>query len=73
MIEFLQGFDQQVVDGEPDGTAPVGVAAEKPAARFGRLVADGMGLAIYVEGVGMVLVIFGNRADTISSSSYSKS
>ncbi len=36
-----------------------------PLSRFGRLVADGMGLAIYVEGIGMVLVKFGNRTDTI--------
>src|SRR5258708_6573235 len=28
MIELLQSLDQQVVDGKPDGAAPVGVAAE---------------------------------------------
>src|SRR6516225_1972534 len=29
MVELLQRFDDQEIDGEPDRTAPVGVAAEE--------------------------------------------
>ena len=38
-MEFLQGFDDEEVQGKPDGTAPVGVAAELPGFRFGWRVA----------------------------------
>src|SRR6185503_12263438 len=40
MMKLLQRLDDQEVDGEPDRAAPVRVAAEQPAARFGRLVVD---------------------------------
>src|SRR5215472_5411260 len=36
MVEFLQRFDQQEVGGEPDRTAPVGVASEQIGRRFSR-------------------------------------
>src|SRR5260370_874959 len=35
-----QGFDDQKVDREPDGSAPVGVAAEQAGVGLTRLVAD---------------------------------
>jgi len=65
MIEFLQGFDKQVVYRKPDRPTPVGIAAEKSAFGLRRLVADGVGLAIHVEFVWMFLVKFGNRADAV--------
>ena len=35
IVEFLQGFDQEIVDGKPDRPAPVGVAAEDARAGLG--------------------------------------
>src|SRR2546427_3350262 len=34
VVELLKGLDQQVVDGKPDRSAPIGVAAEEARARF---------------------------------------
>src|ERR1700746_3659520 len=40
VMELLQRLDQQVVHGEPNGAAPIGVAAEQPCGRFARLIVD---------------------------------
>ena len=51
MIKFLQGLDQQVVDGEPDGAAPITVAAEEVAVRLAGDVPDGSRVAVdYQDG-----------------------
>src|SRR5579871_235740 len=65
VVELLQGLNQQIVDREPDRTAPVRVTAKQAAARFGRLIAHRVGLPIdgQLEGVG--LVIFAQRAHAI--------
>ena len=39
MIAF-ERFDEQVIEREPNWASPIGVAAEKAAHRFARLVAD---------------------------------
>ena len=36
VMEFLQRFDDQEIDREPDRSAPVGIAAEVPRFGFGR-------------------------------------
>ena len=41
VVEFLQRFDDEIIHWHPDGSAPVGVAAEQPRVGFGRLVRDG--------------------------------
>src|SRR5207249_4136432 len=38
VVELLKGLDQQVVDGKPDRSAPVGISAEEARARFCRFV-----------------------------------
>src|SRR5579872_5799592 len=44
VVVALQGFNQQVVHGKPNRSAPVRISAEQSGARFGRLVFD----AVYV-------------------------
>ena len=60
----MQRFDQQVVDRKPDRPAPVGVATKKPALGLGRLIVDGVRLAIHMKLVRIFSVESGNRADT---------
>src|SRR5262245_51359177 len=36
LVELVQALDDQIVERHPDRTAPIGVAAEKIALRFGR-------------------------------------
>src|SRR5579883_2746477 len=64
-VECLQSLDKQVVDGEPDGAAPVGVAAEEAGLRLRRFVSDGMRHAINVERVGMVGMVLAKRANAV--------
>src|SRR5438552_2085117 len=56
VIELLERLDQEVVDGKPHRPAPVGVAAEEPARRLGRLVVDAILHAVDVEQVGVLTV-----------------
>ena len=56
VMEFLERFDEQIVDGEPDGAAPVGVAAEDAGAGFGGLITDSVLVARRFEAIGVVLV-----------------
>ena len=39
IVKTLQRFDEQIVERKPDGSAPIGIAAELPGLRFGRRVA----------------------------------
>src|ERR1043166_610604 len=39
-MEFFERLDQQEVDREPDGAAPVGITAEQAGVGFSRLIAD---------------------------------
>src|SRR6516165_10607981 len=63
VMELLQRFDEQVIDGEPDRSAPVGIAAEKVGVRLAGLISDGMGHAANPEYVRVVLMDLRNRAD----------
>src|SRR5207248_5343805 len=56
VVKLLQGFDEQVVDGEPDRPAPVGIAAEEAAGRLGGLVPHAVAVAVELQHVWLVLV-----------------
>ena len=60
-MELLQRFDQEIIDREPDRTAPVGVAAEQATIGLGRLIAHGELVAIAREDVRVILVTLGER------------
>ena len=53
-MELLQRLDEQVVDRKPNRPAPVGVAAEEPAVRFGRLVIDAVLFSVDHQTIRMV-------------------
>src|SRR4030095_13740231 len=54
IVVLLQRLDQQKVEREPDRAAPVGVAAEHAAGRFGRLVVEGESLTFDVQYAGVL-------------------
>src|SRR4029453_19231562 len=56
VVELLESFDQQVVDGKPDRSAPVGVSAEEARARFCGFVVHAVLVTIDHERVRMVSV-----------------
>ena len=56
---FFQPLDQQVVDGQPDGPAPIGVAAEKLALRLGRPIVDGERVPVDRHAIWLRLVNLG--------------
>mmetsp|Transcript_36599 Transcript_36599/g.103211 ORF Transcript_36599/g.103211 Transcript_36599/m.103211 type:complete len:274 (+) Transcript_36599:98-919(+) len=55
--ELLQGLDDQVVDGEPDGAAPIRVAAHDDHRRLRRVVAELAAGAVELEDVGVLEVV----------------
>ena len=57
MVVTFESFNQQIVDGEPDRTAPVGVSAEEGAPRFAGLVGHFVRLAGDVEAIGIFLEV----------------
>ncbi len=65
MMILLQRFDEQVIDRKPDGTAPVGVATEKPRGRIARFVVNAMLAAIEHKDVRMFLMKARERANAI--------
>src|SRR5438876_602972 len=65
MMKLLEGFDQEVIDREPDRTAPVGVAAENAGLRFGRFVADDFFFAANRDRVGMRLMKFAEGTNSV--------
>src|SRR5947209_122770 len=65
VIEFLQGLDQQKIEGEPDGAAPVGVAAEDFRTRLRRFIAHGILGAIKGQHVRMSGVILAEGTHAI--------
>src|SRR5512145_965023 len=56
VVELLKGLDQEVVDGKPDRSAPVGVSTEEAGARFCGFVVHTVLAAIDDEHVGTVAV-----------------
>src|SRR6185437_15540620 len=57
--------NDQDVDRHPNRPAPVGVAAEHAAVRFGRQIGDSVNLFANAEDVGMLCVITRERADAV--------
>ena len=69
-VELLEGFDEEVVEGEPDGAAPVGVAAEEAGGGFGGFVIEGVEGAIEVEAEGVVFVEAGDGAQAVGGEEF---
>src|SRR5262249_55562480 len=63
VVELLERFDDQEIDGKPDRPAPVRVAAEQPGGRFRRFVIDAVVVAVHAEHVGMLTVNPRDRSD----------
>src|SRR6516225_9690105 len=57
MVELLKRLDEEKVDRHPDGTAPVGVAAEKGGGGLSRLVIHTIDTAVDISFVGMIEVV----------------
>jgi hypothetical protein len=64
-VVALQRADHQVVEREPQRSAPVGVAAEHPGGRFGGCVVDSRPHAADLELVRVLAVIAGQRAQPV--------
>ena len=65
MVVTLQGLDQEVVDGKPNWSAPVGISAEQAGCRFRRNIVDAM-----IDPTGrtdkrMIEMITGERANAV--------
>ena len=56
-MELLERFNEQIVDGKPDRTTPVRIAAEESRARFGRLIAHSIVDAHRRQQIGVIFVI----------------
>ncbi len=65
MVVAFKGFDDQVVDREPDRAAPVGVAAEKVAIAFAGNIIDTMFLVPGDEDVGLIAMDTRDRAQSV--------
>ena len=57
MVITLERFDDQVIDREPDRSAPIGVAAEEVARPFAWHIIDPMLFVAGVEDVGMIAMV----------------
>ena len=64
-MEFLERFDQEIVDGKPDRSTPIRIAAEESRARFGRFIVHSMVHAHRRQDIGMIFVIAREGADAI--------
>src|SRR5579859_7298211 len=64
-MEAPKGLDQKKVYREPDGAAPVGVAAEKAGGRFRRLVINLVIYAGHVQHIRMFTVITRKSANAM--------
>src|SRR4051794_9040057 len=65
VVKLLQRLDQKVVDRKPNWASPVGVSAEKPRGRFGRLIIDAMLGPIHLQYVRHILEVTGKSADAV--------
>src|SRR6266571_3856553 len=65
LLVFLERFDQQEIDGEPDRPAPVGIPSKGSGGRFTRLVIHRKVPILCIEVIGMRFVILADRANTI--------
>src|SRR6266699_4524220 len=62
---FLERFDQQEIDVEPDRPAPVGIPSQGSGGRFTRLVIQRKVAILCIEVIWMRFVILADRANTI--------
>ena len=65
MIIGLERLDDHVVDRHPDRSTPVGVAAEHGCPPLARLVVHRVDGAVHRVGVGVLLVVLGDRTDPV--------
>src|SRR5256714_15027728 len=65
LIVFLERFDQQEIDGEPDRPAPVGIPPEGSGGRFARLVMHRKVPVLCIKLIGVRFVILADRANTV--------
>src|SRR6266511_1600191 len=65
VVIALERLDEEVVDREPDRTAPVGDASEDPGRAFGGVIIDAMLHAPDPEHVRLLRVNAGNRPDAV--------
>src|SRR6267154_2534786 len=56
VVEFLQGFHEQIVHGKPDGPAPVGISAKEACRGFSGFVVNAVGVSVHLNLVRMVLM-----------------
>ena len=66
-MELEQRANEEDVHREPHRAAPVGVPAEHPAVRLGRLIGDPVFLPAHSHDVGMLLVPPRHRADAVGA------
>ena len=65
MVKFLQGFDQQIIDGKPDGAAPIRIAAEQPRLRLSLFITDDIGRSMTFQYIRVFLVILAHGTDAV--------
>src|SRR5882724_708237 len=56
VVKLLERLNKQEIDGEPNGPAPIGIAAEQARARFRRFIVHTMIAAVYAHHVRTVFV-----------------
>ena len=61
----VQRLQEHEVHRHPDGSAPVGVAAEHPGGRFGRDVVDAVVPSVQVVDVGVIAVVLRQRPNAV--------
>ena len=64
-MKFLERFDEQEIHRQPNGAAPIGIAAEKSGLGFRRPIADFVNFAAAIELIRFGLVNFRERADAV--------
>src|SRR5260370_24409300 len=66
VVEFLQGFHEQIVHRKPDGPAPVGISAKEACRGFGGLVVNAGGGSVHVRLLRSVLMEAGKSTHSLS-------
>lgn len=66
----MEGFDDEVVYGEPDGAAPVGVASEHGGGGFAGGVGDFVAFFAVFEDEGFFFVGFTEGADAVGGEKF---
>src|SRR5262249_36975046 len=69
-VKLQQGAQDDSVHREPDGPAPIGIAAEHAGVGFGGKVADAVVAALDIDVVGVLVVEAGNTAQTVGTEEF---